>query len=112
MGISKENWNTQDTIHRAHEAQEEGRPKVWVLLRRENIILMEGVIKANFEAEIEGMTIRECPTWESIPYTVAKPGHYCECQEVLAGGSLIWIFPAFALQIQMWILEASNWTEY
>ena len=26
-GISPEVWNTQDTIHRPHEAQEERRPK-------------------------------------------------------------------------------------
>jgi hypothetical protein len=25
--ISPETWNTQDTIHKAHETQEEGRPK-------------------------------------------------------------------------------------
>jgi hypothetical protein len=27
---------------------------------------------------------RDCPTWGSIPHTVAKPGRYCGCLEVLA----------------------------
>ena len=26
-GYQPKSWNTQDTIHRPHEAQEEGRPK-------------------------------------------------------------------------------------
>ena len=29
----------------------------------------------------------------AIPYTFTKPGLYCECQEVLAEGSLIWLSP-------------------
>jgi hypothetical protein len=31
----------------------------------------------------------DCPTWESIPYTVTKPRHYCGCQQMLADRSLI-----------------------
>jgi hypothetical protein len=52
--------NTQDTIHKPHETQEEGRPKCLysIYLIRVNKIPMEGVIETNCGAESEGMTIQ------------------------------------------------------
>jgi hypothetical protein len=45
------------------------------------------------EQRLKGRPPRDCPTWGSIPYTATKPGHYCECQEVLADGSLLLLSP-------------------
>jgi hypothetical protein len=45
------------------------------------------------KAETEGKAIRDCPTWESIPYTLTKPRHYCGCQQVLADRNLIQLSP-------------------
>jgi hypothetical protein len=58
------------------------------VLRRGNKILTGGNMETKCEAETEGKA-RDCPTWDSIPYTVTKPRHYCTCQEVLADRSLI-----------------------
>ena len=41
------------------------------------------------EQRLKEKPSRDCPTWGSIPYTVTKLRHYCECQEVLADRSLI-----------------------
>ena len=54
-----------------------------VFLRRGNKIPMEGVTDTKCGAEAEG-PFSDCLTWESIPYTITKPRHYCGCQEVLA----------------------------
>jgi hypothetical protein len=43
--------------------------------------------------ETEGKFIRDCPTWESIPYTDTKPRHYCTCQEVFADRNLLYLSP-------------------
>jgi hypothetical protein len=43
-----------------------------VLLRKGNKIFMEANIETKCRAETEGMTIRDCITWEFIPYTVTK----------------------------------------
>ena len=58
MDFSPEVQNTQDTIHRPHEAQEKEDHSVdtLVLLRKGNKIPMERVTK--FRAETEGMTIQ------------------------------------------------------
>ena len=66
MDISPEAQNTQDTICKTHETQEEERPK-WgsgdtsFLLRMGNKIPMEGVTEAMFRAETEGRTIQRLP---------------------------------------------------
>ena len=41
MDIKQRTWNTHDTTHGSHEAQEEGRPKsgCFILLRRGNKII-------------------------------------------------------------------------
>ena len=59
MDISSEAQNTQDTICKTHETQEEGRQNVdtSILLRRVNKIPMEGVTETKCGAETEGMTI-------------------------------------------------------
>jgi hypothetical protein len=55
-------WNTQDTIHRPHEAQE-GRPSVdvSVLLRRWNKIPTGGDTETNCGAETEEKAIQRLP---------------------------------------------------
>jgi hypothetical protein len=62
VDISPQSQNTQDTIRKTHENQEEGRPKdTSILLRRGNKIPMEGFSETNCEAETEGMTIQRLP---------------------------------------------------
>jgi hypothetical protein len=50
VDISLEVLNTQDTIYKTHETQEEERPKCGhsILLRRGNKIPMEGVTETKF----------------------------------------------------------------
>jgi hypothetical protein len=46
VDISPEAWNTQDTIHKPHETQEEEEDQsvdTMILLRRGNKVPMEGV---------------------------------------------------------------------
>jgi hypothetical protein len=59
----KVTWNTQDTIHKTHETQEEGRPKCGYFnpLRKGNKTPMEGVTETTCGAETEGMTIQRLP---------------------------------------------------
>jgi hypothetical protein len=71
--IRPKSWYTQDTIHRPHEAQEEGRPKcecfkVWmlesvdvVLLRKGNKIHTGGNMETKRGAESERKTIQRLP---------------------------------------------------
>jgi hypothetical protein len=59
-----------------------------VLLRKGNKIPLEGVTETKCGAQTEGKP-QDCPTWGSIPYTVAKPRLYCGCQQVLSDRSMI-----------------------
>jgi len=54
VDISPIAGNTEDTIHRAYEAQEDGNVDASVLLRRGNKILMEGNTGTMSGAETEG----------------------------------------------------------
>jgi hypothetical protein len=57
VDISPEAQNTQDTIHKTHETQEEGRPTCgYFILRRANKIPMEGVTETKCGAETEEIT--------------------------------------------------------
>ena len=60
MNISSEVWNTQDTIHKQHEAQEEGRLKyVYFCPSKRGIkIPMGGNTETKFGAETEGKAIQ------------------------------------------------------
>jgi hypothetical protein len=69
--------------------KEDQRVDASVLLRKGNKILTEGNMETKCGAETEGKASRDCPTWRSIPCTVAKLGHYCRCWEVLTDGNLI-----------------------
>ena len=62
-----------------------------VLLRRGNKILTAGIMEP--KGGLKERPFRDCLTWGSIPHTATKPRHYGGCQEVLADGSLIWLFP-------------------
>jgi hypothetical protein len=102
VDISQKAWNTQDTIHKQHETQEEGKPrcgkgnKGWGLgegqgTKKKGVTKYsrEQIQRQNVEQRLKERPSRDCPTWGSIPYTVTKPRQYCGCQEVLAEKSLI-----------------------
>ena len=63
MDISPEAQNTQYTIHKIYETQEEGRSKCgsFFLLQMSNKIHLEGVTETNCEADTERMTIQRLP---------------------------------------------------
>jgi hypothetical protein len=64
-----------------------------VLLRRGNKILTGGNKEQTVEQRQKKRPSRDCPTWGSTPYTVAKSGCFCGFLQVLADGSLIWLSP-------------------
>jgi hypothetical protein len=55
--------NNQDTIHRPHEAQEEGRPKFGCFCSsyKENKILTGANMELKYSAETEGKGIQRLP---------------------------------------------------
>jgi hypothetical protein len=59
------------------------------LLRRGTKYPLEEIQRQNMEQRMMERPSRDCPTWESIPYTVTKTRDYCGFQEVLADRSLI-----------------------
>jgi hypothetical protein len=80
-----------NTIQKPLEDQEEGRPKCECFspsLKGEKHS-WEEIQRQSVEQRLKERQSRDCPTWESIPYTVTKPRHYCGCQQVLADRSLI-----------------------
>jgi hypothetical protein len=80
--------NTQDTIHRPHEAQEEGRPKLWILwsfLERRRKYPWEKIQRQSVEQRLKERSPRDCPTWGSIPYTVTKPDTIVNAKCFLTG---------------------------
>jgi hypothetical protein len=85
LGIPK----IQFTGHMKCKKKEDQSVDTLILLRRGNKILMEEVTETKCGAETEGMTIQDCLTWGSIPYTTTKPRHYCGCKQELADKSLI-----------------------
>jgi hypothetical protein len=111
VDISPKAPNTQDTIHRPHEAQEEDQSvDASVLLRKGNKIL---TWKQNVEQRLKERPSRDCLTWEFIPYAVTKLRHYYGCQEMLADRSLVCcLLRGTALQIERWMLQANHWTEH
>jgi hypothetical protein len=48
----------------------------------------EKIWRQNVEERLNERPSRDCPTLESIPYTVTKPVCYCGCLEVLADGGV------------------------
>jgi hypothetical protein len=91
--LQRSGCDTQDTIHRPNEAQEEGvSMEVWILQS-----FLEGGTKYPWK-ELQRQTVeqglkkrpsRDCPTRGSISYTITKPRHYCGCQKCL----LIKLYP-------------------
>jgi hypothetical protein len=53
----------------------------------------EEIWNQSVEQRLKERPSRDCLTWESILFAATKPGLYCESQEVLTDGSLIWLFP-------------------
>jgi hypothetical protein len=60
LNISPEVWNIQDTIHRPHEAHEEGRAqcRYFSPSKKELRIPMGGDTETKFGAETEGKNIK------------------------------------------------------
>ena len=62
MDISPETQNTQDTICKTHETQEEDQSvDTLILFIRGNKIPMEGVTETKFGAELKGRIIQRLP---------------------------------------------------
>ena len=74
MDISPKAWNTEGTIHRPYEAQEEGSVDALVLLRRGNKIPTEGNMETKCGAETEGRHPETAPPGDP---SHMQPGHYC-----------------------------------
>jgi hypothetical protein len=64
-----------------------------VLLRRGTKYPWKELQRESVEQRLKKWPSRDCPTWRPIPYTIAKPRHYCGCQQVLADRSLIQLSP-------------------
>ena len=79
----------QFTDHMKLKKKEEQIVDALVLLRRVTNILKRGNMDTKCGAESDGKAIQRLLHLGSIPYTVTKPRHYCECQEVHADRSLI-----------------------
>ena len=82
----------QFTDHMKPKKKEDQNVDASVLLRRGNKILTGGNMETKYGAETEGKAIQRLPHLGIIPYTVTKPGPHYGCWEVLADGSLIWLF--------------------
>jgi hypothetical protein len=78
----------QLTDHIKHNKEDQG-VGTSVRLKRRNKIFTGSNTETKCGAQTVERPSRDCPTWGSIPYTVTKVRHYCECQEVLAKRSLI-----------------------
>jgi len=68
--------NTQDTIYRPHEAQEDRKTKVWMLLsflEGETKYSQEEIQRQSVEQGLKERPSRGFHTWGSIPYIVTKP---------------------------------------
>jgi len=109
-----------DTIHRPHEAQEEGWPKCECFspsLKGGTKIFIGGNTETKFGAGTEGKAIQRLTVPPGDPahtHTATKPRLYCWCQEVQADRSLIYCLLrgiARAWQIQKQMLAANHWTE-
>jgi hypothetical protein len=93
--ISPETQNTQDTIHRPHEAQKEGRPSVdnSVLLRRGNKIPMEGVSETKCGAKTKGKAIQRLshvgihPIYIHISHIYRNPDIIVDANKCLLTGA-------------------------
>jgi hypothetical protein len=98
VDINPKAWNSQDTIHRPHDAQEEGRSKYGFFgpsykgeQNTQGSKYGDKVLSRELRKERPS---RNCPTRAvSISYTVTKPRHYCGRQEVVADRRLIYLSP-------------------
>jgi hypothetical protein len=88
---------------------------ILVLLRRgESKYSWEEIQIQSVEHRQKERPCRDCPTWESIPYTVTKPRHYCRCQQELADRSLKKLSPEWLCQCLTnteVMLTTNQWTE-
>jgi hypothetical protein len=67
------------------------------------------------EQRLKEWLYRDCPTWESIPYTITKHRHYCGCQQSLLTGAWYRCLLRGSRsdwQIQKQMLTVIHWTEH
>jgi hypothetical protein len=77
---------------RSSEYSRRRKTKVWILqsfLEGGTKYPWEEIQRQSLEQRLKEKPSSDCPTWGSIPYTVPECRHYCGCQQVLAGRSLI-----------------------
>jgi hypothetical protein len=68
------------------------KTKVWMLqsfLEQVTKYSQEEIQSKSEEQRLKEQPSRDCPTWESIPYTVTKSRNCCGCLEVLGDRSFI-----------------------
>jgi hypothetical protein len=82
--------------------------------RKTKVWMLQCFLEGGTKYSQEEIWSRYCHTWESIPYTVTKPGHYCRFWEVLVDESLIWLSPeklCQSLTTQRQMVSENHWTE-
>jgi hypothetical protein len=84
--------NAQGTIHRPHEAQEEGSLKCGCLEGGRKYS-WEQIKRKSVDQRLKERLSRECPICVSILYSFTKPRYCCGGQEMHAGSSLIKLSP-------------------
>ena len=117
MDISPKALNTQDTIHRPHEAQEEGRPNCGCFgsSEKQNKILTRANIWIKCRAETEGKAIQSLSHLETHPmYSHQTPTLLWMPRNVCWKETFVMVSSgrhARALQIQRRMLIVNHWTE-
>jgi hypothetical protein len=106
---------SQDTIHRPHEAQEWRKTKVWVLrsfLEGVTQYTWEQIWRQSVEQRLKERPSRDCPTEGAILYTDTKPRHYCGCQKSLLTGAWYKIFAVLSLSFPIETRQGSTVREW
>jgi len=117
VDISTKSQNTQDTIHRPHEAQEEGRPKCGCFSHSyngEQKYSQEEMWTQSLEQRLKERPFRDCPTWGSIPYMTTNPYNTVDAKKWMLIGTLyncLLRSSTRTWQIQKRMLTANHWTE-
>jgi hypothetical protein len=93
MDIGSKARNTQDTIHRPHEAQEDQSVDASILPRRGIKILMRVITETNCGTDTERKAIQRQPLLKIYPMYSHQTGHYGRCQEMLDDRSLKQLCP-------------------
>jgi hypothetical protein len=78
-----------DHIHRLGKASSWGWGHTLISkLLTQNCSCLKEIQRESLEQRLKESLLKDCPTWELIPYTDTKPRHYCGWHELLAIRSL------------------------